>query len=154
MHLLQFQNLQEHWEASPDCPKLNLSKYQPQRFERSILGSQPKTWHICPHCSARFMTKNHYGRHLKKHMEHRASTQKVYQDSINAIAEAEAIVNVQHPVGSWRPGSSFVWDYAQKVSRDEAVCKICKRKLNTSGSSTSGIRHHLKRWHNICYKKT
>ncbi|GAB0098466.1 hypothetical protein DMENIID0001_142040 [Sergentomyia squamirostris] len=45
--------------------------------------------------------------------------------------------------------SSFVWGYFKKSSDDTALCNYCSRHLKCTGSSTTGLRRHLRSIHNI-----
>lgn len=40
---------------------------------------------------------------------------------------------------------SWVWSYFKKLSKNKAVCDICRVLISRSSSSTSGMRNHLKR---------
>lgn len=44
---------------------------------------------------------------------------------------------------------SNVWDYAKKISPDEASCLKCKGTIKTTNGSTSTLRKHLFMKHNL-----
>ncbi|XP_055696574.1 uncharacterized protein LOC129797759 isoform X2 [Lutzomyia longipalpis] len=43
--------------------------------------------------------------------------------------------------------SSSVWKYFIRDTRDSASCRLCKKELKCKGSSTTGLRRHLKSIH-------
>ncbi|XP_059610086.1 uncharacterized protein LOC132257261 [Phlebotomus argentipes] len=45
--------------------------------------------------------------------------------------------------------TSFVWKHFSRDSRESATCKFCKKELKCKGSSTTGLRRHLKSIHNF-----
>ena len=44
---------------------------------------------------------------------------------------------------------SGVWDYCQKLTKDEARCNQCQTTLKCKDASTTGLKRHLQRWHGI-----
>jgi len=48
-----------------------------------------------------------------------------------------------------KPLSSFVWQYATKVSRNEAICTVCNKQISTAAGSTTGLKKHLERKHGL-----
>jgi len=48
-----------------------------------------------------------------------------------------------------KPLSSFVWQYATKVSKNEAICTVCNKQISTAAGSTTGLKKHLERKHGL-----
>lgn len=47
---------------------------------------------------------------------------------------------------------SAIWKYFTKVSKELSECKICSRRLKTSGN-TSNLKSHLKQKHKQSYEQ-
>ncbi|XP_036324082.1 uncharacterized protein LOC118737590 isoform X2 [Rhagoletis pomonella] len=110
-------------------------------------------------------------KHLRrKHTEvisiHELGPAKVMEDSEDLVAEMsnqmdssinncdEEIYKVQRENSSdavrlrkERKGSSYVWNYCDKLSRHRIRCKLCKKVMNFHG--TANVITHLQRRHNI-----
>jgi len=46
-------------------------------------------------------------------------------------------------------GSSLVWEYFSKQDSEKAKCSLCESVLQRKGGNTTGMKRHLKRYHEI-----
>lgn len=81
--------------------------------------------------------------HLKRH--------KIFEPK--AVGESQTKAGkVEKPrleVCSTESQRSWVWNYFRISSNEKAVCEICGRQISRNGSTTSGMRNHLRLCHSI-----